>query len=230
MATEKVTESNSVWKAPFVIVALGYILARGSNVVFGPAKRDIATDLGATLSEVMGSRTTTALISAVIIIPAAILITRLSPGKLAWISIMLLGTGKIIMGISPVIEIFYAGAIIASVGAIMLVPLLGQIGRDIFSVRTFVVAATIVVVLGRGAQSASLMLTSLVYETLGWRILYICWGAAMIPLVILAWRFIKPMKPKVEVRSVRKLLLMLGWLLKQPLVWMCGISFGLTMA
>ena len=230
MSTEKDAKPNSVWKAPFVIISLGYILSRGASVIFGPAKSDIATDLGATLSEVMGSRTTTALVSAVIIIPAAILITRLSSGKLAWIGIMLIGIGKIIIGISPDIEIFYVGAIIASFGSIMLVPLFGQIGRDILSARTFVVAATIVVVFGRGAQSASLMLTDLVYETIGWRILYICWGVATIPVVFMAWRFIKPTKPTEKVSSVRKLLSMLGWLLKQPLVWMCGISFGLTMA
>ena len=74
------------------------------------------------------------------------------------------------------------------------------------------------------------MLTDLVYETIGWRILYICWGVATIPVVFMAWRFIKPTKPTEKVSSVRKLLSMLGWLLKQPLVWMCGISFGLTMA
>lgn len=230
VVTEKDGKSNSVWKAPFVIVSLAYILNRGSWVIFGPAKGDIAKDIGATLPEVLGSRMTAALVCAVIIIPVAILITRLGSGRLAWIGVMLLSIGNITIGFSPDIVIFYTGTIIMSFGSAMLVPLFGQIGRDSLSVRTFVVAATLVMVFGRGAQSVSLILAGLVYEMLGWRILYICWGAAMIPLIILAWRFIKPTKPIEEVSSVKKLLSMLGGLLKQPLVWMCGISFGLTMA
>ena len=134
---------------------MAYIMARGSNVIFGPAKNDIATDLGATLPEVMGSRTTTALISAIIVIPVAILITRMSPGALAWIGVLLLGIGKVAMGLSPEVVLFYTGAIVATFGLVMLTPLFGQIGRDVLSLRTFVVATTLVVVFGRAAQTGS---------------------------------------------------------------------------
>ena len=223
-------ESKSVWKAPFVVITIAYIMARGSNVIFGPAKNDIATDLGATLPEVMGSRTATYLISAIIVIPVAILITRISPGALAWIGILLLGIGKATMGLSPEVTIFYTGAIVAMSGSVMLTPLFGQIGRDVLSVRTFVVATTLVVVFGRAMQTGSLMLTGMVYETFGWRIIYISWGVAMIPVSFMAWRFIKPQKPTAEVDSVGKLIVKFGSLVRQPLVWMCGISCGLAMA
>ena len=229
-AMEKDLRSNSVWKAPFITITLGFLMARGSNVILGPTKSDIAHDLGVSISDVVGSRTATALLSAIIVIPSAMLITRLSPGALAWISVLLLALGKVIMGISPDIITFYVGALIGTIGSISLVPLFGQISRDMLSARTFVVAVTIVVVLGRAVQSGSLMLTGLVYEDIGWRIFYLGWGAIMIPVVFMARRFIKPTKPSVEADTVPKLLRGLGWLVRQPLVWLCGISYGLTMA
>jgi predicted MFS family arabinose efflux permease len=230
VASEKDEEHRSVWNAPFVIISLAYIMARGAGVVFGPAKNGIANDLGISLSELMATRTTTALVSAGVVIPAAILVSRFSPGALAWGGILLYGLGLATSGISQTLTVFYAGAILASIGSILMVPLFGQIGRDTLSIRTFVVATTIVIVFGRAAQALSLIVTGLIYESLGWRILYIIWGSAMIPAVVLAWRYIKPMKPSQDASSVRKLLSMLGWLLKRPLVWLCGISFGLTMA
>lgn len=229
-ATDDGGKFRSVWNAPFIIISSAFILARGAHVVLGPAKDDIAMDLGVSLSEVMATRTTTSLVSAAIVIPAAILVSRLSPGALAWIGILLCSIGLVIAGLSPVLTLFYVGAILGAIGSILLVPLFGQIGRDHLSIRTFIVATTIVVVCGRGVQAVSLTVTDLVYETLGWRILYICWGAAMLPVVFLAWRYIKRTKPAEDASSVKKLLSMLGWLLKRPLVWMCGLSFGLTMS
>lgn len=223
-------DRRSVWNAQFIIIASAFILSRGTNVIFGPAKQDIAADLGVTLPEIMATRTTAALVSACIVIPGAIIITRLSCGALAWIGILLCGIGMVISGTSPVLELFYAGSILWSVGSILIVPIFGQIGRDHLPVRTFVIATTVVVVCGRAAQAISLVVTGLVYETFGWRILYLCWGAAMIPLVFLAWRYIKRTKPTEDVSSVRKLLSMLVWLIKRPLVWLCGLSAALTMA
>jgi hypothetical protein len=126
--------------------------------------------------------------------------------------------------------LFYTGAIIGTFGSVMLTPLFAQIGRDVLSLRTFVVATTLVVVFGRAVQGGSLMFTGMVYETLGWRLIYISWGVVMIPVSFMAWRFIKPQKANAEVDSVGKLMGKLGDLVRQPLVWMCGISCGLAMA
>ena len=57
-------KSRSVWNAPFVIISAAFILVGGFKVVFGPAKDDIASDLGVSLAEVMATRTTTAFINA----------------------------------------------------------------------------------------------------------------------------------------------------------------------
>ena len=223
-------KSRTVWNAPFLVIASAFILDRGAHVVFGPSKNDIAKDLGVSLTEVMASQTTTYFVSAAIIIPVAILVSRLSPGALAWIGILLSVIGQVVVGISPDLAIFYVGYIFTAVGSILVIPLFGQIGREHLSVRTFVVATTIVVICGRAVQAGSLALTGLVYETLGWRVLYIGWGVIMLPVAFLAWRYIKRTKPADDTSSVKKLLSMLVWLLKQPLVWMSGFSFGLTMA
>lgn len=222
--------SHTVWCAPFVVVALAYIFQRGANVVFGPAKEDIASELGTSLDAIMGTRTTTSLLSAVIVIPCAILVTRLSAGSIAWVGVMLYGVGFVISGVSPDLWLFYVGAIIGAIGAILMIPLLGQVGRDHLTIRTFVVATTIVVVLGRAIQAVSLSLTQLVYESIGWRALYIGWGVVMLPIMILALRYIKKEPPSQDVSSIGKSFALLWWMLKQPLVWACGLSFGLTMA
>ena len=224
------TKSRSVWHAPFIIISLAFILARAIHPIFGPAKKDIASDLGVSLSEVVATQTAGYFVSACIVIPAAILVSRLSAGALGWICVLLLGLGNIVAGLSPDLALFYVGTIIAAIGSILMVPIFGQIGRDLLTVRTFVVATTVVVVLGRAMQAGSFALTNLFYESIGWRILYIGWGVTLIPIVILAWRCIKRTKPTEGTDSLRKILLILGWLLKRPLVWMCGLAFGLTVA
>lgn len=228
--TEKESDTRSVWNAPFVLISLVFMMWGGFNVVFGPAKRDIATDLGVSMDQIVGTRTMTAFMCALVIIPAAILVSRLTPGALAWIGTLLVAVGAVISGVSPNIVLFYVGAILGSLGAVLTVPLVAQIGRDTLSTKTFVVAITIVVVMDRVIQAGSLSMTGLVYETIGWRPLYIGWGVALLPLSFLVWRFIKPTKPAEDVASIKKTLLVLGGLLKQPLVWVCGLSFGLTMS
>ena len=228
--TEQAADTRSVWNAPFVLISLAFMMSGGFNVVFGPAKQDIATDLGTSMDQVVGTRTATALLSALIVIPAAMLVSRLTPGALAWIGTLLLGLGAVVSGVSPDLLVFYVGSVLSSLGAVLAVPLVGQIGRDMLSTKTFVVAITIVVVVGRVIQAGSLTTTGLVYETIGWRPLYIGWGVALLPVSVLLWKFIKPTKPADDVASIKKTLLVLGGLLKQPLVWVCGLSFGMTMS
>ncbi|MDG2054683.1 MAG: MFS transporter, partial [Phycisphaerales bacterium] len=75
-----------------------------------------------------------------------------------------------------------------------------------------------------------LMATGLVYDAIGWRSLYIIWAVVMIPIAILAWRFIKPNTTSTQDNSIGLWITRLIWLLKKPLVWICGLSFGLTIA
>ena len=212
---------------PFVIVSLAYILISSSYGLFGAVKDVVAAGIGISMTSLVNLEMVAGFISALAVIPAGLLISRFGPGRLAWISILIFCIGLFIMATSSGMTLFATARIIIGIGSAVAIPLLGQVARDTFETRLFVVATTLVFVSGRAITSVALVVAGLVHETFGWRNLYIIIALLLLPLVVLAWSCIKPIHLDIS-HTTRRTMSMAGKLLKNPLVWLCGIASGLT--
>ncbi|MCH2133662.1 MAG: MFS transporter [Phycisphaerales bacterium] len=228
-AIDHETGGNRPAVAPFIIVSAVYVLITASYGLFGAVKDIMAPDIGISMSALLNLEMTAGFISAFSVIPAGLLISRFSPGRLAWLSTLVFCVGLGMMVFSVNMTFFSVSRVIIAVGGAIAIPLLGQVGRDTFSTRTFVMATAMVFVVGRVVQSISLTVGGLIHESVGWRVLYGVIAAMLVPLVVLAWVWVKPVRTEAS-RSMRSTLSMTGRLLKSPLVWLCGVATGLTLS
>ena len=225
-----IARTSSERLAPFIVISIANIVLGGGAAIFGQVKIDIATDLGVSLATLMGTQTYFAVLAALMIIPAAMLVSRFSPRVLAWASLLLISIGSGTLALSGGIALFYVGSTANAIGTVLFIPILGQAARDSLSTRSFVFGTTIALVLYQLTKAIALIAIGLSYEFIGWRNLYFIWAALAIPLVIALWWFIKPSNHLVDSEPGDRLLQLPLKLFKNPLVWISGLSSGLIMA
>ena len=145
---------------------------------------------------------------------------------MAWIAILLFGIGVGIQSMARDTTVYLVGACSCGIGWAFAVPLVGQIFRNRLNARTFMVATTVVFVLGQAVESLGLMTTEILDRTIDQRTLNQMTFILHLPVVVLAWMYIKPSVAS-RSGSVRSTILIAGRVLRSPVLWISGIASSL---